>query len=59
VLLCHRTGSKKKSYVLIRVSPSAVAAHMRHGDKAPTNGSCTAANKVAKAKAKGKGKHHR
>jgi len=32
VSLCHRTGSKKKPWVKIRVSKNAVKAHMRHGD---------------------------
>jgi hypothetical protein len=32
VTICHRTRSKKKPYVTIRVSRNAVPAHLRHGD---------------------------
>jgi hypothetical protein len=32
VLICHRTKSKKNPYRTIRVSRSAVKAHLRHGD---------------------------
>ena len=31
--ICHRTGSKKNPFRTIRVSKSAVKAHLRHGDK--------------------------
>ena len=33
VTICHKTGSKHKRYVTIRVSQRAVRAHLRHGDK--------------------------
>jgi hypothetical protein len=33
VTLCHRTKSRKNPYRTIRVAPSAVPAHLRHGDK--------------------------
>lgn len=39
VTICHRTGSKKKPGNTITVSSSAVAAHLRHGDRL---GPCTA-----------------
>ena len=32
VTICHRTGSKKNPFRTIRVSRSAVRAHLRHGD---------------------------
>jgi hypothetical protein len=32
VTICHRTGSKKNPFRTIRVSRSAVQAHLRHGD---------------------------
>ena len=32
VTICHRTGSKKNPFRTIRVSESAVKAHLRHGD---------------------------
>jgi hypothetical protein len=32
VSLCHKTGSKKNPWIKVRVSKSAVKAHMRHGD---------------------------
>jgi hypothetical protein len=37
VTICHRTKSRKNPYRTIRVAPSAVRAHLRHGDK---RGSC-------------------
>jgi hypothetical protein len=41
VWLCHRTGSKKHPYHLIRVSIHALQAHLRHGDVLPgTGNSC-------------------
>lgn len=40
VTICHRTGSKKNPFRTIRVSKSAVQAHLRHGDKL---GSCSTA----------------
>jgi len=33
VTICHKTGSRRNPYVTIRVSQSAVRAHLRHGDK--------------------------
>lgn len=33
VTICHRTKSRKNPYRTIRVAPSAVRAHLRHGDK--------------------------
>jgi hypothetical protein len=47
VLVCHRTHSKKHPFVTIRVAPSAVRAHLRHGDM---RGRCTVA-KIKKMKA--------
>ncbi len=38
VAICHRTPSKKHPFVTITISPSAVPAHLRHGDVA---GACT------------------
>lgn len=38
VVICHITGSKKKSAHTITVSSSAVRAHLRHGDHL---GACT------------------
>ena len=41
VTLCHRTGSKKKPYVRVRVSKSSVKAHLKQGDVEPAaDGSC-------------------
>jgi len=37
VLVCHRTHSRKKPFHTISVSPSAVPAHLAHGD---TLGAC-------------------
>ena len=60
VTLCHKTGSKKRPYVTIKVAQSAVKAHLRHGDALA---GCTAktikalkakAHKAAVAKAKAK-----
>jgi hypothetical protein len=48
VLLCHRTRAAKRPWVLVRVASTAVAAHLKHGDKAPTNGSCAGLNAAAK-----------
>jgi hypothetical protein len=33
VTICHRTGSKKRPFVPIRVSRRAVPAHLAHGDR--------------------------
>jgi hypothetical protein len=38
VQVCHRTGSKKKPYVLISISRNALPAHLRKGDQMPTAG---------------------
>jgi hypothetical protein len=41
VMLCHRTGSKKRPYVAILVSGNAAKAHLRHGDlPMPASGAC-------------------
>ncbi len=54
VTLCHRTKSKKKPFVKVRVSERAVAAHLRHGDVMPNaNGDCPS-NGSTNAKKKGK-----
>jgi hypothetical protein len=37
VTICHRTGSKKKPFVTIRVSQNALKAHLKHGD---SRGAC-------------------
>ena len=52
VTICHRTKSKKNPYRTIRVAPSAVRAHLRHGDK---RGPCASARFAVCHKAK-KGK---
>jgi len=49
VTICHRTKSKKNPYRTIRVAPSAVKAHLRHGDK---RGSCANARFAVCHKAK-------
>ena len=51
--ICHRTRSKKKPWVTITVSSSAVPAHLKHGD---TLGACTQAQLTAGAKKSTKGK---
>jgi hypothetical protein len=51
VTICHRTKSKKNPYRTIRVAPSAVRAHLRHGDK---RGPCSSAQFAVCHKAKGK-----
>jgi hypothetical protein len=51
VTICHRTGSKKHPFVTIRVSRSAVRAHLRHGDKL---GPCSRAKFAVCHKARGK-----
>jgi hypothetical protein len=46
VPLCHRVGTARKHrYVLVKVAPSAVNAHVRHGDKATVRGNCAALNR--------------
>jgi hypothetical protein len=41
VMLCHRTGSKKRPFVPIVVSRNAVKAHLKHGDlPMPASGGC-------------------
>ena len=52
VTICHRTKSRKNPYRTIRVAPSAVRAHLRHGDK---RGPCaTATFRVCHKTKKGK-----
>jgi hypothetical protein len=43
VLICHRTRSRKRPIVTIRVPRRAVPAHLRHGDK---RGRCPRGRKV-------------
>jgi hypothetical protein len=43
VLVCHATHSKKRPYVLIRVSVRSVRARLKQGDVMPTNGTCPTA----------------
>jgi hypothetical protein len=52
VTVCHRTGNKKKPYVKIRISKSALPAHLKHGDIYPAPRSCP--TKVVKTNGKGK-----
>ena len=41
VMLCHRTGSKKRPFVPIVVSRNAQKAHLKHGDlPMPASGGC-------------------
>ena len=41
VTLCHKVGSKRRAYVLVRVSGNSVKAHLKKGDVEPaTDGSC-------------------
>jgi hypothetical protein len=68
VTICHRTHSKKKPYVKIRVSVNALKAHLRHGDILAGAGPCPSTvqqtdakghvvkNKSNNGKGKGKGK---
>ena len=53
MLVCHRTHSKKHPFVTISVAPSAVPAHLRHGDM---RGRCTVA-KIKKMKAADAARH--
>jgi hypothetical protein len=53
VTICHRTHSKKHPFVTITIAPSALKAHLRHGDLL---GPCTAA-KIKKMKGKANGKN--
>lgn len=53
VTICHRTGSKRHPFVTIRVAPSAVPAHLRHGDRL---GPCERATFVVCHKSR-RGKH--
>lgn len=50
VTICHFTGSKKNPYRTIRVSRSAVKAHLRHGDAV---GRCSTARLALCHKIKG------
>jgi hypothetical protein len=54
VTICHFTGSKKNPYRTIRVSRSAVKAHLRHGDAV---GRCSTARLQLCHKIKGTKKH--
>jgi hypothetical protein len=63
VTICHRTGSKKHPFVTIRVAPSAVPAHLRHGDRlGPCERVCHKAHRGKKSfEARGihvSGRHH-
>ena len=53
VTICHRTKSKRRPFVTLRINVSALAGHLRHGDHL---GRCTGKEKVKKAKKGGKGK---
>ena len=52
VIVCHRTGSTKNPYVRIRVSRSALPAHLRHGDIYPAPARCPST--VQRTNGKGK-----
>ena len=41
VIVCHRTASAAQPFRLIRVSRTALEAHMRHGDLLASSGSCS------------------
>jgi hypothetical protein len=46
VPLCHRVGTAgHHRYVLVKVTPTAVNGHLRHGDKATVRGNCAALNR--------------
>jgi len=46
VALCHRIGSARHHrFVLVKVAPASVNAHLRHGDKATVRGNCAALNR--------------
>src|SRR2546421_706847 len=46
VTLCHRVGTARHHrFVLVRVAASAVSAHLHHGDKPVTRGSCASLNR--------------
>ena len=41
VLLCHKTGSKTKPFVKVKVNQNAVKAHLKRGDVEPNaDGTC-------------------
>ncbi len=41
VTVCHRAASAARPFRLVRVSRSALEAHMRHGDLLATSGECS------------------
>jgi hypothetical protein len=43
VLICHATHSKKRPYVLVKVSVRSAHYRLKHGDVMPTNGKCPTA----------------
>jgi hypothetical protein len=42
VTVCHRTASAAQPFRVTQVSRSALEAHMRHGDRLATGGTCSA-----------------
>jgi hypothetical protein len=45
--VCHRTASAARPFRLIRVSRSALEAHMRHGDLLAAAGGCSSTTSAA------------